>query len=163
MHLNRGDVVAVRRQHTPHVVDAGVVGAARSPDEHPVADEEHVASVSGGRRFHLMQWSIFPQRAGDRGCLGTPRCRARTSDDRHLVEDDRCVFDEDGVRHVRSRVEPLDVTSGFPQTRLVRGMLLAGPVEVDGRTIEMRQLAARDRRTELSGKSDKPLTHLDIR
>ena len=61
VHVNRRDLVAERRQHTAHVIDAGIVCPARSSDQHLTADHEHVAAVDGRRRLHLMKRPIFPQ------------------------------------------------------------------------------------------------------
>ena len=150
LRVNGGDFVAVRFQHTAHLIDAGVVRPARSPDEYLTAHHKHVPAVSGARCFHSMQRPIFLQRVRDPGCLGAPGCRAGTRDDRHLVEDDRRVFDEHGVRHVRPGGKPLDPAPRVAQTRFVRRVLRARQVDVYGLPLEMRQLAARNRRTDVA-------------
>ena len=74
LRVDGGDFVAIRFQHTAHLIDAGVVCprsiARRIPDGRPRAH----AAVSGARRFHPMRQPIFLQRIRDPGCLGAPGC-----------------------------------------------------------------------------------------
>ena len=81
----------------------------------------------------------------DRGCLSTPRLGAGPGDDRHFVEHDRDVLDENGIGQVGARVEALDEAAGLEERRLVRAMLHARQLDIDRHAIQVRQLARAER------------------
>ena len=84
------------------------------------------------------------QRLGHRLGLAAPRCGTRPRDDRQLGEDNRGIFDEDGVGQVGLGPQPDDGATGLAERGLVFVVLPRRQVHVDGRTCEVRQFTVRD-------------------
>jgi hypothetical protein len=145
-HRDGHDVDAVRREDRRKLSRPVGVRAAADADEHLSRCHQHVASVERAGRLDVRQRPVRRQRLRRRFDLAAARRRAGPRDHRDPVEDDRRVFDEHRVGVVGQLGQPLDTALEAPQAGLVRRVLLHRARVVDRLALEMRQLAAIDRR-----------------
>src|SRR5579862_9242852 len=147
------DRVAKRREVPRHLRDRRAIGPPRVADEHPLADDQHVAAVYRPRRLDVHERTIRRQRLDDGGRLAAPRLGARMRNDGDLVEHDGDVLDEHRVRHLIAGREPHDRAADLLQRLLVGTVLAPRRLDIDRLAREMRQLAPHDGRAEIARES----------
>ena len=119
-------------------------------------DDQDVAAIHRARRLDESKRAMARQFVGDRRRLVTPRHRPRPGDDRHLVEHDGRVLDEDAIRHLGTAPQANDVIAGIGDRHFVCGVLPPRPIDVDRDSCDVRQLARRERGADFSRQRNGP-------
>ena len=93
-------LVIVGFEEVAKLVDGGLIGAGGATNIEGAVDAENIAAVERRGGAQTQERTMRCQCGGDGGCFGPAGFGTGDGDDGDLVEGDRGVFDEDGVRQV---------------------------------------------------------------